>query len=107
MKKKYEMDMCNGSLLSKILLYTIPLIFSGILQLLFNAADMIVVGRYAGSNALAAVGATSSLINLITNVFLGLSVGSNVLVAHYYGAKRDEDLKYIQQQRLLRRQISS
>ena len=93
MKKKYEMDMCNGLLLSKILLYTIPLIFSGILQLLFNAADMIVVGRYAGSNALAAVGATSSLINLITNVFLGLSVGSNVLVAHYYGAKRDEDLK--------------
>jgi len=93
MKKKYEMDMCNGPLFSKIIIYTIPLILSGILQLLFNAADMVVAGRYAGSDALAAVGSTSSLINLLVNVFMGLSVGANVLVAHYYGAKRDEDLR--------------
>lgn len=93
MKKKYEMDMCNGPLFGKIILYTIPLILSGILQLLFNAADMVVAGRYAGSDALAAVGSTSSLINLLVNVFMGLSVGANVLVAHYYGAKREDDLK--------------
>lgn len=93
MKKKYEMDMCNGPLFGKIILYTIPLIMSGILQLLFNAADMIVVGRYAGSEPLASVGSTSSLINLLVNVFMGLSVGTNVLVAHYYGAKNEEDLK--------------
>ena len=92
MKKKYEIDMCNGPLLGKILLFSLPLIASGILQLLFNAADMIVAGRYAGSVALAAVGATSSLINLLINVFMGLSVGTNVAVAHYYGAKREEDL---------------
>ena len=79
MKKKYEMDMCNGPLFSKIIIYTIPLILSGILQLLFNAADMVVAGRYAGSDALAAVGSTSSLINLLVNVFMGLSVGANVL----------------------------
>ncbi len=87
------MDMCNGPLFSKIILYTLPLILSGILQLLFNAADMVVAGRYAGSDALAAVGSTSSLINLLVNVFMGLSVGANVLVAHYYGAQREEDLK--------------
>jgi len=92
LSKKYEMDMCNGPLLGKILLFSLPLIASGILQLLFNAADMVVAGRYAGSVALAAVGATSSLINLLINVFMGLSVGSNVAVAHYYGAKREDDL---------------
>lgn len=86
-KKTYEMDMCNGPLLSKILIFSIPLMLSGILQLLFNAADIVVVGQYAGSTALAAVGATSALINLLTNVFIGLSVGSNVLIARYYGAK--------------------
>lgn len=86
-KKSYEMDMCHGPLLGKILLFSIPLVLSGILQLLFNAADIVVVGRYAGSNALASVGATSALINLLINVFIGLSIGSNVLVARYYGAK--------------------
>lgn len=90
--KKYEIDMCNGPLLGKILMFTLPLMASGILQLLFNAADMVVVGRYAGSNSLGAVGATSSLINLLVNVFMGLSVGANVAVAHYYGAKRYEEL---------------
>ena len=90
--KKYEIDMCNGPLLSKILMYAIPLIASGILQLLFNAADMVVAGRYAGSEALGAVGATSSLINLLINVFIGMSVGTNVLAAHFYGADRKEEL---------------
>ena len=90
--KKYEMDMCSGPLFSKILLFSVPLILSGILQLLFNAADMVVAGRFAGSVALGAVGATSSLINLLINVFVGMSVGSNVLVAHFYGANRKEEL---------------
>lgn len=81
--------MCNGPLLGKILLFAIPLMLSGILQLLFNAADIIVVGRFVGHQALAAVGSTSSLINLLVNVFIGLSVGTNVLVANYYGAKKD------------------
>ena len=75
MKKSYEIDMCNGPLLGKILLFSVPLMMSGILQLLFNAADIIVVGRFAGNSALAAVGSTSSLINLLINVFVGLSVG--------------------------------
>lgn len=92
LNKKYEIDMCNGPLLGKILQFSLPLMLSGILQLLFNAADMIVVGRWVGSNALAAVGSTGSLINLLVNVFIGLSVGTNVLVARYYGAKQDKEL---------------
>lgn len=91
-KKSYEIDMCNGPLLGKILLFAIPLMLSGILQLLFNAADIIVVGRFVGHEALAAVGSTSSLINLLINVFIGLSVGTNVLVANYYGAKKYEQV---------------
>lgn len=90
MKKSYEMDMCSGPLLSKILVFSIPLMLSGILQLLFNAADIIVVGRFTGSEALAAVGSTSALINLIINLFIGISVGANVVVARFYGA-RDVD----------------
>ncbi len=93
MKKSYEMDMCNGPLLGKILLYAIPLMLSSILQLLFNAADVIVVGRFAGHESLAAVGSTSSLINMLINVFIGLSVGTNVLVAQHYGAGRKDQLK--------------
>ncbi|MCM1174808.1 MAG: MATE family efflux transporter [Blautia sp.] len=89
---KYEMDMCSGSILGKILLFTLPLMCSSLLQLLFNAADIIVVGRFAGDNSLAAVGSTSSLINLLTNLFMGLSVGANVLVARFFGAKNQKDL---------------
>ena len=89
--KKYEMDMCRGPILGKILLFALPLMCSSILQLLFNAADIIVVGRYAGDNSLAAVGSNSSLINLLTNFFLGLSVGANVLVARYRGAGKDDE----------------
>ena len=92
MARRYEIDMINGPLFGKIVLYTLPLIAAGILQLLFNTADMVVVGRYAGSNALGAVGATASLINLLINVFMGLSVGANVAIAHYYGAGRYEEL---------------
>lgn len=90
---KYEIDMCTGSILRKMLMFAVPLMFSSILQLLFNAADIVVVGRYAGDNSLGAVGSTTSLINLLTNLFVGLSVGANVLVAHYYGAKEKEDLR--------------
>ena len=90
MKKSYEMDMCSGPLLSKILIFSIPLMISGILQLLFNAADIVVVGRFTGSEAMAAVGSTSALINLIINLFVGISVGANVVVARNYGA-RDYD----------------
>ena len=90
--KKYEMDMCSGPLFGKILLFYIPLMLSGILQLLFNAADIVVVGRFVGSEALAAVGSTSSLINLLVNVFIGLSVGTNVLVARFFGAGKKEEL---------------
>lgn len=89
MKRSYEMDMCSGPILSKILAFSLPLMLSGILQLLFNAADIVVVGRFSGSEALAAVGSTSSLINLIINMFIGLSVGANVVAARSYGA-RDE-----------------
>lgn len=90
--KKYEMDMCNGPLLKKIMIFYFPLMLSGVLQLLFNAADIVVVGRFAGSEALAAVGSTSSLINLLVNVFIGLSVGANVLVARFYGAGQKKEL---------------
>ena len=90
--KKYEMDMCNGPLLSKIIIYSIPVILSGVLQLLFNAADIIVVGRFAGNHALAAVGSTSALINLLVNLFMGLSVGANVLVARYYGGGKEREI---------------
>lgn len=86
-KKNYEIDMCNGPLLGKILTFAIPLMLSGILQLLFNAADIVVVGRFTGKEALAAVGSTGALINLLINVFIGLSIGTNVLVAQYIGAR--------------------
>lgn len=91
--KKYEMNLCEGPLLKKILIFTIPLICSGILQLLFNVADTVVVGRWAGKEALAAVGSTSSLNNLLVNMFMGLSVGSNVLVSRFYGAGKEEDMR--------------
>ncbi len=84
--KKFEIDMCNGPILKKMLIFALPLMLSSMLQLLFNAADIIVVGKYCGDNSLAAVGSNSSLINLLTNVFIGLSIGANVLMAKFYGA---------------------
>ena len=91
---QYEIDMCNGPILSKMLLFSVPLMCSSILQLLFNAADIVVVGRWAGDNSLAAVGSNTALIGLLTNLFVGLSVGANAMAAqgssyreilqHYY-----------------------
>ncbi len=83
---KYEINMTEGALLPKVLLFSLPLIASGVLQLLFNAADMVVVGQWAGKEYLAAVGSTGSLINLMVNVFIGLSVGGSVAVARAFGA---------------------
>lgn len=82
----------DTSLLKKIVIFAVPIMAMNVLQLLFNAADMIVVGRYSGSSALAAVGATGSLINLIVNLFMGLSVGTSVVVARDYGASRSDDI---------------
>ena len=93
MKKSYEMDMCNGPLVGKILLFAFPLMLSSVLQLLFNAADIVVVGRFTGAEALAAVGATSALINLLVNVFMGLSIGTNVLTAQRYGARNEKGVQ--------------
>lgn len=92
-KKQYEMDMCSGSILKKMLLFALPLMLSSILQLLFNAADIVVVGKFAGDNALAAVGSNTALINLLTNLFVGFSIGANVTAARYYGAKCNKDLE--------------
>lgn len=91
MGRKNEIDMTSGPLLGKILVFLVPLILSSTLQLLFNAADIIVVGRYVGSEALAAVGSNTSLIALFTNIFIGLSIGANVVAAKYLGAGRDAD----------------
>lgn len=92
-EKSYTMDLGEGSILKKLLLFSIPLIASSILQLFFNAADVIVVGNFAGDHSLAAVGSNGSIINLLTNVFMGLSVGANVLVARFFAAKQEEDLR--------------
>lgn len=84
--KNYDMDMCSGPLFRNILIFALPIIAMNILQLLFNAADMITVGRFASREALAAVGATGALINLLVNTFMGLSIGTVVVVAQDYGA---------------------
>ena len=89
---KYEIDMTNGPILKKMLRFAIPVMFSGLLQLLFNAADIIVVGKFAGDEALAAVGASSSPVNLIVTLLIGLSTGVNVTVAKAYGAGREKDI---------------
>ena len=91
--KRAEIDMLGGSLTKNIFRFTIQVILTGVLQLLFNACDMAVVGQFAGSSALAAVGATTYLTNLLVNTFLGLSIGVNVIAAQYVGAKNQEQLK--------------
>ena len=90
--RHYEIDMIHGPLFKKLLLFSIPLILTGILQLLYNAADIVVVGRYTGTTAQAAVSSTSALINLTVNLFIGLSVGASVSVASHYGAGRHKDV---------------
>ncbi|RRD93625.1 MATE family efflux transporter [Clostridiales bacterium COT073_COT-073] len=90
-----EIDMLNGPLAGKILMFSLPIMLSGILQLLFNAADVMVVGKWAGRLALAAVGSNGALVNLLTNLFMGLSVGTSVQVSTNYGAGRKEDVSKI------------
>ena len=84
--------MCNGSIMDKLVSFSLPLMLSSILQLMFNAVDIIVVGRFSGSQALAAVGATTALINIFTNLFIGISMGANVLAARYYAAGQDREM---------------
>lgn len=90
---RYEIDMCSGPILPKLLQFALPLMCSSVLQLLFNAADIVVVGRFAGDNALAAVGSNTAVIGLLTNLFIGLSVGANILAARFYGANEREGLR--------------
>lgn len=102
MKKSYEMDMCTGPLLKKLLIFAVPLILSGVLQLLFNAADIVVVGKFAGSHALAAVGSTGALINLFTNVFIGFPLVPMYWLPSILGQKmnRTSRIPYIPRWRL-------
>ena len=88
-----QVNMTEGALLPKVLRFSLPLAATGVLQLLFNAADVIVVGKFAGATALAAVGATTALINLLVNAFMGISVGVNILVARYLGCREDERVR--------------
>ena len=91
-RNKYEIDMCNGTLMDKLISFSLPLMLSGILQLLFNAVDIIVVGRFTGSQALAAVGSTTALINIFTNLFIGISLGANVLAARFYASGKEKEM---------------
>lgn len=93
MKKQNSMDMCNGPLFKKIIFYTVPIILASVLQLFFNAADLVIVGRYAGSVSVGAVGATGSIINLTVCLFMGLSLGAGVVVAQGIGAKNSMQVK--------------
>ena len=91
-KNKYEIDMCSGSIMDKLIAFSLPLMLSGILQLMFNAVDIVVVGKFSGSEALAAVGSTSALINVFTNLFIGVSLGTNVLAARFYASGREKEM---------------
>lgn len=85
--------MVNGSIMDKLISFALPLMISGILQLAFNAVDIIVVGQFSGSKSLAAVGSTTALINVFVNLFMGISLGANVLAARFYAAGKDKDKK--------------
>ena len=87
---KRNHTMLEGPLLPSIIQYTVPIILTSILQLLFNAADLVVVGRFCGSISVAAVGATGSITSLMVNFFIGLSVGAGVTVAHGLGSRDNE-----------------
>lgn len=91
-KNKYEIDMCNGSIMDKLISFSLPLMLSGILQLMFNAVDIVVVGRFSGSQALATVGSTTALINIFTNLFIGISLGANVLAARFYASGKEKEM---------------
>lgn len=92
---KHSIDMTNGNLAKKLLIFAIPLMLSNVLQLLYNACDIIVIGQFRDHTALSAISSTGSLINLITNIFIGLSIGSNILLARCYGSKDEEKAKKI------------
>ena len=92
MSKKYALDMTSAPFLKKIFIFAIPLVLTGLLQLAYNTADIVVVGRFAGSEALAAVGSTGSLINLLLNGFIGLSMGSGVMVARHIGSGHEDKI---------------
>ncbi len=94
LSKKHQIDMTNGSIFGKLMVFSLPLVLSALLQLFFNAADIIVVGRFSGDNSLAAVGSNTSVINLLVNLFVGLSTGTNVVAAHYFGAQKKQELEY-------------
>ena len=89
---KYEIDMVNGSIMDKLISFALPLMISGILQLAFNAVDIIVVGQFSGSKSLAAVGSTTALINVFVNLFMGISLGANVLAARFYAAGKEKEM---------------
>ena len=91
-KNKFEIDMCNGPIMSKLISFSVPLILSGMLQLMFNAGDIIVVGQFSGSTSLAAVGSTTALINVFVNLFMGISLGANVVSARCYAMGRREEM---------------
>ena len=91
-RNKYEIDMCNGSIMDKLISFSLPLMISGMLQLMFNAVDIVVVGRFTGSSALAAVGSTTALIAVFTNLFIGISLGANVLAARFYATDRQKEM---------------
>ena len=84
--------MCNGTIMDKLITFAFPLMLSGVLQLMFNAVDIIVVGRFSGSSSLAAVGSTTALINVFTNLFIGISLGANVLAARFFAAGREKEM---------------
>ena len=89
---RYEIDMCNGPIMSKLISFAFPLMLSGILQLLFNAVDIVVVGKFSGNHALAAVGSTTALINMFINLFMGISLGANVMAARYFASGKDLEM---------------
>ena len=88
---KYQIDMCHGPLLSKIMLVALPMMAANLIQVLFTVVDMVVIGRYADKEAMAAVGSCGSLITTILSLFVGMSTGANVLVARYIGARNREE----------------
>ncbi|MDO4356842.1 MAG: MATE family efflux transporter [Clostridia bacterium] len=92
MRRIHSVDMIHGAVLPQVIRFSVPLMLTGVLQLIYNAADIVVVGRFVGSEALAAVGSTGSMCGLLLDLFMGLSVGASVIVAQYFGARSDRDV---------------
>ena len=93
MKKSGQVDMLHGPLFGKILVFSVPLIASGILQQSFNAVDVAIIGRYSTTQAIAAVGSNGPIISILVNLFLGIAVGANVVIANYLGQRHDEAVR--------------